>query len=238
MKGAWARSSPAAWGNKGRTVVTVKRGGAFAEESPTSYRLATGSDEGYRQLLHALAARGIRPRRIVHLWTVTAAGRPLGFSAAQELGFYSLFELARALAKADEAVSEPPPIELAVISNGVFELDGGEELDPAKATILGPVKVIPRELSHIDCRSIDLPKLTATPLPGRAEQLLEELECASPDDLVALRGRRRWVRHFEAVPLEVSKERLSSLSSDGAYLITGRPRWARPVGGSISGRKG
>jgi NAD(P)-dependent dehydrogenase (short-subunit alcohol dehydrogenase family)/acyl carrier protein len=99
---------------------------------------------------------------------------------------------------------------------------GEEWLCPGKATVLGPVKVIPREYSSISCRSLDI----VLPKPGKPEsklieRLVRELETAVSDTVIAYRGNHRLVQAFEPVRLEKPGNGAAAVREGGVYLITG-----------------
>ncbi len=190
---------------EGRTVLTVEPGDRF-DAAPGRYRVRPGASEDYRLMVDDLAAKGLLPARIVHLWTVT--GMAPSFEEAQELGFHSLLALSQALSHRGDL----PGIDLAVVSSGLHEVVPGDGVEPEKATVLGPVRVIPQELPGLRCRSIDV---GAVP----AEALLAELGRRPEEVVVALRGAHRWVQHFEAVPLEAPGRPV--YREGGVYLITG-----------------
>lgn len=92
-----------------------------------------------------------------------------------------------------------------------------------KATLLGPVKVIPQEYPNITCRSIDvvLPKAGTRQEYKLIDYLWAELAQNSTDMVVAYRGHHRWVQTFEPVRLGDSIEASSRLREGGVYLIVG-----------------
>ena len=53
-----------------------------------------------------------------------------------------------------------------VVTDGMQKVTGKETLFPGKATVLGPVKVIPKEYPNISCRSIDI----VVPEPGSTKE--------------------------------------------------------------------
>jgi amino acid adenylation domain-containing protein len=185
----------------GSTVTAVTSGDAFARVGDDAFRLVPGRAEDYEALLEAL---GRVPPRVVHLWNV---GRGAGAEEALERAFYSPLFLARALGQRDAEV------DLTVVASGLHEVTGGEAVEPLKAALLGPCGVAPREYARLRCRAIDV-ELGG---PRLVEQILRETAApASP--LVALRGRHRWVRDFEAVALA---EEAPRLRPRGVYLVTG-----------------
>src|SRR5205823_5806888 len=122
--------------------------------------------DDYVALLRAVAEQ---PRseartlsRIVHLWSADESGDasdPAALARAQDLGFFSLLHLAQAMAAEDIS----GPLDLSVIASDVASVQGepAEPVAPAKATVLGPVRVIPRELPGVTCRLIDVRRAPA-----------------------------------------------------------------------------
>ncbi|HEX5716533.1 MAG TPA: SDR family NAD(P)-dependent oxidoreductase, partial [Thermoanaerobaculia bacterium] len=131
-----------------------------------------------------------------------------------EPGFHSLLALAGALA--DRGV--PKPMRIEVVTTGVQSVTGGERIEPEKALVLGPVRVIPQEMENVSCRAIDIED--STRVDALAADLVSALADPPPasDFAVAWRGARRWVQGFEAVKLPAAG---SLVRPGGVYLITG-----------------
>jgi len=143
------------------------------------------------------------PAHVVHLWGVTA-GEPT-YREAQEAGLLSLVLLAQA--------GTSVPMHITVVANGLHEVMDGDPVHPAKATVLGAVKVIHQESAGLSCSSVDIGSQ-----PDRlVDQILAEarLGAAAGGSAVALRGRQRWVRDFAPVALPMAE-----ISPGGAYLVT------------------
>jgi acyl transferase domain-containing protein/acyl-CoA synthetase (AMP-forming)/AMP-acid ligase II/acyl carrier protein len=155
------------------------------------------------------------PRHVLHLGGVSG---PAGPRDAPEEGYESVVALVRALA------SRGPgrPVELAVVTDGLFRVDGGEVLFPEKATVLGPSRVASQEHPEIHCRIIDLSAVEVE-AGGLAPALLAEL-AARPaegaESRVALRGGARWIEEHEPLRLE-RPAAAAGLRSRGVYLLTG-----------------
>jgi phthiocerol/phenolphthiocerol synthesis type-I polyketide synthase E len=196
---------------EGRPVVKVLAGEIFSSPEPGWYTLPADDPAAYARLWSELRHAGELPRRIVHLWSVTGAGAAP--EEIRERGFYSLLFLAQALGEREPGAD----IDLAVISNGLRVVTGEEEAQPEKATLLGPCQVIPQEIPHLRCRSIDVSWPSGLREAELVERLLAELtaEAAEP---VAWRGLTRWVQTFEPVRLTEGRSRLRD---QGVYLITG-----------------
>ncbi|MEW5927430.1 MAG: SDR family NAD(P)-dependent oxidoreductase [Gemmatimonadota bacterium] len=197
----------------GRGVVTVRAGAGFRELGAGHYEIDPRRREDYSALLARLAGSGRFPRRVVHLWS--AAGGP---GETQDRGLFSLLFLAQALGERTAA----EPVDVTVVTAGMQEVAGGDLSDPEQATVLGPVRTIPREYPHLSCRSVDV----APPPPGHwreerlAGQLLAEA-AGGTDTVVALRGGHRWVQDYEQVRLPQAPEAPPVLREGGAYLVTG-----------------
>jgi amino acid adenylation domain-containing protein len=191
-------------------VITVKKGKAFTQLSERDYTLNPQKRDDYEALLKKLNKV---PQIIVHLWTVTDHLKSV--EKAQELGFYSLLYLAQALTDVSDE------IQLAVVSNNLHDVTGEEVLCPEKATVLGPVKVIGQEYPNIRCRSIDVVIPPSGINHKLIEPLLAELTSKSSDQVIAYRGKHRWVQTFEPVRLDKPVEETSRLRKNGVYLITG-----------------
>jgi len=223
---------------QGGTVIQVREGDAYYQRSDTEYVLSPERGrEGYDALVKDLVATGKVPNRIVHLWLVTQdeSFRPGSsfFHRVMERGFYSLLFLAQALG--DENV--PRPLHISVVSNGMQQVTDEPLPYPAKATVLGPVKVVPRELPGVTCSSIDLqlPRAAgaleslglfgkaakrAGDLGAVADALERELMAAPESGLVAYRAGERMMLAYERC-LPAAGAASTKLRERGVYLITG-----------------
>ncbi len=202
----------------GGEVVTVAAGEAFAEIAPDEYAIDPGRSEDYRTLIERLRGAGKIPTGIVHLWSlgeVAADADP----TAQDADCYGLILLARGLVDGGMTA----PVRLEVVTRNVHEVTGEETLDPARAMILAPSKVIPQELMNVTCRSIDvlLPEPDSRRRDELVEQLRRELGREPEERVVALRGRRRWVQRFPRIRLEAASGPPARLRPGGVYLILG-----------------
>ena len=136
----------------GHHVTVVHAGDAYFRKSADEYVLVPerGREE-YDALIRDLVGSGRTPTHIVHLWTVTVTESfRMGssfFHRLQEQGFYSLLFLAQSIA--DENL--PRPMQLTVVTNGMAQVADEALPYPEKATLLGPVKVVPRELEGLTC---------------------------------------------------------------------------------------
>ncbi|HEX6292025.1 MAG TPA: beta-ketoacyl synthase N-terminal-like domain-containing protein [Herpetosiphonaceae bacterium] len=208
---------------RGDSVTTVAVGPEFAQIGERAYAIHPRQPIDYQALFRALREQRQTPTTIVHLWSVTPAeAAPPSvdrLSAYQDQGFYSLLTLAQILGEQSSAEK----IDLCVISNNIHDVTGDEDLIPAKATILGPCKVIPQEYAAIACRSIDIGDTEGKrwSLAALVDQLIAECSTPSPDDQVAYRHSHRWALRFERLRLPAAATPPAALRQHGVYLITG-----------------
>jgi acyl transferase domain-containing protein len=207
----------------GQTAVIVNRGDRFVKVDAETFLIDPKKEQDYDSLLSELHSLGKLPQVVYHLWSVTPLDNSEkdleSYDKYLEAGFYSLLFLARSLGNRNFA----EPLRLLVVSNGLCAVNGEEPLAPAKATVLGPCKVIPQEYPQVSCQSIDI----VIPLPDRqqakmlTEQLLGELAANAPDPVVAYRANHRWLQTFDPLRLAEGGEHELLLRDRGIYLITG-----------------
>jgi len=202
----------------GHQVALVRPGDQWAETDTGVYTLCPTLQADYDTLLEKCCTPGNIPRRIVYLWNVTGPSAAPG-EKEQELGYYSLINLAQALGKKNIK----DEIELTAVTDGMQGIRGDDLQYPQKATMLGPLRVIPQEYVNIKCSSIDI----EIPSPGSPvdetvmEQLLTELLAGIMDTEAAYRMNQRWVKTFEPRSLFRTGREASLLKQGGVYLITG-----------------
>jgi acyl transferase domain-containing protein len=199
-------------------LITIQTGSDYKKKNSFTYHINPAQYEDYRTLLADLALQGNIPDRIVHLWGITGDNNegiePQSIKGYNDLGFYSLLYLAKALGQNKDY---PGAIGINVVTNHVQAVTGEENLSPGKATVLGPCRVIPQEYPGITCKSIDISHWQNQEV---LQCLLKEVKQQNRETMVAYRDTQRWVQTFEAVRLE---EPGSSplLREKGVYLITG-----------------
>ncbi len=198
-------------------VATVTAGSRYARLADDAWAIDPRLAADYQRLLAEL---GAPPSFVLHLWTVgempAEAVDARMFEQARVLGYSSLLFLAQALAAAPSA----DPLQLVVVSSQLYDVSGLEATCPEKATLLGPLLVIPQEHPSIACLSVDVVPAAADSTE-LAERILCEAVTPSSDVAVACRGFRRWVRAFDKIELKASTASVPVLRDRGVYLITG-----------------
>ena len=205
----------------GHHVTTV---GIAGSAGRADHRVVAGDPESLSALMTSLAASGRSPDRILHLWTI-GAGDPSAplrdrLTIVRKLGFDSLLAVAKALGTRDEQ----KPCVVTAASSGLYDVIG-DVVEPEKALLIGPCRVMPVEYAGIDCKIVDLAPGDLASNPDRdVAALIEEASRHGSGD-VAIRRGARWVRSFEALyfnPHGDPRPELPSRLRQGAtYLVTG-----------------
>ncbi len=214
----------------GHRVTRVRVGDGYARDGKGGFVLnPERGREGYDALIRDLVAEGRTPDRIAHFWLVTHGEtfRPGSsfFHRNIEQGFYSTLFLAQAIAEENL----PRPLHISAITTGAAQVRSEGLAYPEKATIAGPLRVMPKELPGVTCASLDvqlppLPKarwvkVDADALNVLAGQVLEDLLAVPANTTAALRGAKRFERGLRPLPLPDATG--FDLPQGAAVLITG-----------------
>ncbi|MBD0389931.1 MAG: SDR family NAD(P)-dependent oxidoreductase, partial [Nostoc sp. C3-bin3] len=209
--------------NENQKVIIVKAGERFIKCSDREYIINPKNSDDYNALIKELRLLNQIPKSIAHFWNITSNNYIKSelekWEELQVDSFWSLLFLAQALGEHNITNS----IRIDIISNHLQKLTDNDELCPAKATLLGPCKVIPQEYPNISCRSIDI----NLPLPAsyKWQQLIEnlfvELTTQSSESVIVYRANQRWVRYFEKLSKKNTTLKTPKLRQEGVYLITG-----------------
>jgi acyl transferase domain-containing protein/NADPH:quinone reductase-like Zn-dependent oxidoreductase len=204
---------------QGRRVLTVVADSAFACRGGGSYTLDPRQPDHYGQLFKDFAAAGHAPRNIVHLWSLSeTSGDPAQcWNGAQYFGFYSLLFLMQAASRQGMA----DDLSIHVVSSHMQQVVGTELSCPEKATLLGPVRVIPQEFPGTRCRSIDLVLPDSRRWSDCLDRLMRELLCEDFARVTAIRGEQVWEQAFAPRHLSTPTNAPARLRAGGTYLITG-----------------
>lgn len=206
--------------------ILVRHGERFMKHREDEFAIHFGVRADYQTLFEHLTLHGTMPNRLVHLAAVTAP-RGVGlelwressvsYEDAAALYFKSLLFIGQSLARLEVKAS------LDVVTSNLHAIGPDEPSDPEKALVLGPVRVIPREIPEVVTRNIDvqLESSRRRELRTLVEPLLAELRNADGRRVVALRGGARFTQILKPLPLEPTDARPSRLREGGVYLITG-----------------
>jgi acyl transferase domain-containing protein/acyl carrier protein len=200
----------------GTQVVSVFMGDHFSRLAPDVYQVRPANHPDHDRLIEELRSRGIQSEVVVHLWSITRPGGKPKVAELLDRGFFSILALAQARKR--QGLGEG--IEMNFISSNMQPVLDGDTIHPAKATLLGPTRVIPQEHPSISCRSIDVDTLV-----DNASVVLDELvyELSSPPEepVVAYRRGQRWLQSFRNLQLDEASISPVVLRKHGVYLVTG-----------------
>ncbi|HEX5598094.1 MAG TPA: SDR family NAD(P)-dependent oxidoreductase [Micromonosporaceae bacterium] len=192
-------------------VTLVRPGTAFAEDGD-GYRIRPGNIEDTLDLFIALKERGCIPDRVVHMWTLAEAS----VTDTVRRGLHTLVAIARAAHEVGFG-----DWKLDVVTSGTFQVTGDEPIVPARATSHGPCTILPVEYAGAAIRIVDL----RDDAPAPAAEVLAELRTDPANQVIALRGGRRWSPDFEILELAGADEELpepvAPFRTGGVYLVTG-----------------
>ena len=200
-----------------RHVTVVRPGTGFVRTDEQEYTVRPAEAGDYDSLFAELKRLNSVPQKIVHCWRVTAD--PAGETGLEELdqlqalGIHSLLAIARSIGR--QKIRSK--IALEVVTNGMQRVCADDRVCPEKATLLGPVKIIPVEYQNISCRSLDI-GLSEDPAP-----LLWEFATDPPegDILIAYRRGQRWRQAYQPKRLEKPEGLGRRFRERGVYLIIG-----------------
>ena len=208
---------------QGHPVVMVRSGDAFSAGAEDELFMNPGSREDMDRIVDRLSRSKTPIGYLLHLWNVTPDEQPAlpgsrGVTE-EEAGFFSLLHLAQAFARRHRG----RPVHLTVVSSGMQQVCGEPLTHPTRALLLGPCRIIPRELHNFTCRSIDIapPAPTSWQWNVLVESLAAETLSAAEDDVVAYRGSQRMIETFDKVALWRGGTRESPIRERGTYLVTG-----------------
>ncbi len=208
---------------RGGQIIVVSAGEHYEQASAHQYTLNPQNEHHYKKLFDDLEAGGTLPDLLLHTWGISApASRNNGVSwlkSTQERGYYSLLYTGKALKK--QAAGHE--IRMWVLTDNMQAIASESVLYPEKATVLGPCRVIPQELPHIHCHSIDinLPEAGSWQREKLIRRLLDEFGAARFELAAAYRDNERWVLGYEPVRVAEPEAQAAGLRQGGVYMITG-----------------
>ncbi len=143
-------------------------------------------------------------RWIIDLRGMTAAAQPTR-------GFLDLQATTRQIAARTPVLDS----RLLVVTTELAALADEQTVDPYRSLLLGPARVLPREVPTCDCRIVDLG--ASVPTPSTVECLIRETMSSDPASVVMWRQGRRWSETLAPLQFDTA----SAHSPTGGILITG-----------------
>jgi len=198
----------------GHEVLQVSVGAKYERTSTGEYSVRPGVRDDYDQLFADIARNEHMPAKILHLWSVLGVKTGQTLDQTLDSSFYSLLFLAQALGDQDLE-----GMEITCVSNGLHSVSGENAFEPARAALLGPVRVIPKELPGTFCRHVDL-DWKIEDLRKVARDIIAECALPAASICVAWRQSERLAESFESTSLSAQVPG-SRLKERGVYWITG-----------------
>ncbi|WP_419799279.1 MAG: beta-ketoacyl synthase N-terminal-like domain-containing protein [Terasakiella sp.] len=188
-------------------TICVYTGTKYRKLNARSYEIRPAEKGDYVALLNDLERL---PDAVIHGWSLDVSDNQ-SLEHMLDQGFYSLINLIQAIGLRED------PLSLHILCKNLNDVNGQEPLCAKQALILGPLRVIPVEHPHIQCKAIDL--CDDTPI----DQIMAEINQPSAQytngQLIALRGSHRWSPCFEQTLIDDSQT--THLREGGTYMIAG-----------------
>ncbi|HSM04971.1 MAG TPA: SDR family oxidoreductase [Longimicrobiales bacterium] len=195
---------------RGHAVVRVHAGDGWA---PTDggWVVDPHRPEDWGRLVTELVGEGGVPEAVVHAWSLGPAPGDAGLARS----FYGPLHLFQAV----EGGVPGHAFRFVAATSGVFP--GSGPVVPERAALLGPVRVAPRELPGLSARLVAMDGLPTDPArEARAlERLVDEVESAATETVVAYRGAERLVEDFS--PVDLREAAPVAHRDGGVILVTG-----------------
>jgi acyl transferase domain-containing protein/acyl carrier protein len=192
-------------------IIRVRPAAAFHRVGEQSYTLRPGIAEDYDAFIQAILASGYRPTRIIDCWGVSNTRAP--HAERLRLGFYHHAHLIKSMLRL--GMTDLAPV--TVITNEAHTIIGTEQADPAKAALIGLMKVAPQEISTLRYQPIDIDESAA--LPATLRKITRDIFSGDAGIALAYRHGNRWQLQYE--PYKVPAVPLPAFKNKGTYLITG-----------------
>ncbi|PCH92825.1 MAG: hypothetical protein COB85_07755, partial [Bacteroidetes bacterium] len=219
----WERKILAQLKRDGQDIINVKVGSAFTKQDDGAYLINPQNQADYLALFNELVKSDNIPNKIIHCWSLSQPdNQELIVDEVNDtlnLGYHCLLHIAQAIG--EEMITNP--VEIAVITNNVHSVIGNEQLRPDKATVMGPVKVIPHEYNNVKCCNIDIDWGDSDTEDKRDlfKAVYSELWAPQSKSLIAFRNNQRYTLSYKKTRLKKASKAVSRLKTNGVYLIAG-----------------
>jgi len=194
-------------------VIEVRPGKTFSRVGKGKYLIRAGHRADYDALLADVGKRVKSPTKFIHLWSIVDDSTR-SVDETLELSFFSPLYLAQAVHNYDLF-----GVDIAMVSNRLQSVSGEPLIQPVRATLIGPISVIPQEFPGLVFRSIDCDPV-GQGTSYVAVQIIAEHCAPFTHPVVAYRSDERWIETL--TPADTDGNGLHKRLKDrGVYLITG-----------------
>jgi acyl transferase domain-containing protein/thioesterase domain-containing protein/acyl carrier protein len=187
-------------------VIVVRAGPAFSQDG-NDYQIIPDQAEDYETLINNLPDL---PDHIVHCWSMDRLG---------EVQATKVFDSAFLLCRTLQAVDPDDEIRISFIGANAFSVLGERTEYPECGTLLGPVRVAPREVPSLVIKYLDMENEEDP--SWNASAILEEHDGATSEDSIAFRERKRFCRDFARIGATIQTDLPSKIKENGSYVVTG-----------------
>jgi acyl transferase domain-containing protein/acyl carrier protein len=167
--------------------------------------------QDFQKVLQPLARRAQPITKIVHFVRTNDINEHVSLSIG------SMLALLQELHNDNKVVDSRT--DLLIVTMGIQDILGVEQLVPHEAPILGISRVIPLEFPHLYCKTVDFQ--IQAPWPILLKQLFNECRGGLSDTTVAYRGSARFRQHYQPLTLSPLPVPNSQFSSASVLLICG-----------------
>ena len=206
----------------GQNIIEVRKGEAFRKKRPGFFEMNYANPEDFTTLWTDITESGAVIDHIIYCAGITSAPAKNTYDSIGDRlmkGYIGLSSLAKAIA----ATRQKQEITISIINNYLAAISEEDDIDPIKAAIHGPSRVIPLEMMNTRCKVIDIPYPYRNYESGSdyLPKLINEMQDAPADPFVAYRFKQRWTRVFSAVDSEEENGSGCAIEKGGTYLLTG-----------------
>ena len=203
-------------------IIIVEKGDSFKQINLNHFLINSESENDISNLFKSLIESKNIPSHIVHLWSITNPGNAKlnikRLNRSLSNGYYSLLAIAKEIGNNNIGSD----ISLNVITNNMHKVVGNDLLFPEHATIIGLIKIIPKEYKNIRCKNIDISiennyrvnKLLI-------KQVLDDIYNDTSNFFISYRNNIKYHQFFDSLTIEDVEDKQLNLRENGVYLITG-----------------
>jgi acyl transferase domain-containing protein/thioesterase domain-containing protein/acyl carrier protein len=210
-----------------QVVIAVKDAQSYAQLNTYEFTINSAKKEDYLNLTKKITEITELPLKVLNLFPLTKEHNAESFDLTEikkmvTLSFYSLLFFTQALIEEQH----DKEVDILAIGNELFSVLGHENIYPAKATVIGPCRVIPQEHASYKIRVLDL-VFSEIISKGNREAIckqiiLESLKEQQPENnenIFAYRNQFRWIQVFRSLQFKTNAD--INLKPQGVYLFTG-----------------
>lgn len=207
--------------NEPLQVIRVTAGDSFESLGEQQYVADLTDQSTLERLLLEAIGNDVSQVNILHCMAYEEWGNCTDYEQIQNRltdGFFGLINLVKAISSSSLSID----IRLTIVSSNLHEVIGTETIESLKSLVLGPCRVVNKESTGILVRSIDFQKAdNVQTLRAQISQIVDEVERAASDEVVAYRNGYRWLPTYEQTELPSSELSEAPINPNGTYLITG-----------------